>query len=80
MIEIPQAPAGDTWLRDQQPSWRHAELDGVPTVLLSCSRGHLGYLADHTIAADGTVAPSLQCSFDGCSWHVMGKLKGYQAP
>ena len=46
--------------------------DGTPTI--SCGGcGERGSLADHTIATDGTVSPSLVCPAD-CGWHVFGRL------
>jgi hypothetical protein len=30
----------------------------------------------HTVAADGTISPSVVCP--GCGWHVMAKLDGWQ--
>ncbi len=46
--------------------------------MVSCDSGHVAYLSDHTIAADGTVSPSLVCPEPGCSWHVTAKLVGWK--
>lgn len=50
----------------------HAGADPSPArlVWLCCQHGHLGTLADHAVAADGTV----QCFEDGCAFHEMVRL------
>jgi hypothetical protein len=32
----------------------------------------------HSIASDGTVTPSVVCPHEGCTFHEMVKLEGYQ--
>ena len=49
----------------------------LPQVLLSCANGHLATVRSHTIAADGTVSPSLLCFVEGCGWHVFGRLEDW---
>lgn len=76
MIEIPKAAASNTWL-DDGPYWRGALLDGERSAMVSCDSGHVAFLGDHAIAADGTVTPSLVCPEKGCTWHVFGRLAGW---
>jgi hypothetical protein len=60
------------------PCWAPcAEPDGHCD--LWCGRGHVSLLAkdQHTVAADGTVSPSLVCPRKGCDWHVFGRLEGW---
>lgn len=38
--------------------------------------GETASLADHTIADDGAVTPSLVCPM-GCGWHVYARLKNW---
>ena len=44
---------------------------------VACPNGHLADL-DHTIAADGTVSPSVVCPEGGCGWHEHVQLEGWQ--
>jgi hypothetical protein len=44
-----------------------------------CPNGHYGSLLDHKIAADGTVSPSVVCPTNGCGFHDMVKLAGWEA-
>ena len=44
-----------------------------------CPKGHYGYLGDHEIAADGTVAPSVVCPAEGCGFHDTVRLLGWDA-
>jgi hypothetical protein len=61
-----------------------ATYDGkkVGILLFHCPNGtkennHIANLP-HEIKADGTVHPSIVCPHKGCSYHVMGKLMGWQ--
>ena len=40
--------------------------------------GVRGALTDHSIAADGSISPSLVCPA-GCGWHVFARLLGWEA-
>ncbi len=58
-------------------TWRLAEgppPERVLTALISCDKGHWCSLTNHTIAADGTVTPSLVCPTEDCGWHVFLRL------
>jgi predicted RNA-binding Zn-ribbon protein involved in translation (DUF1610 family) len=39
--------------------------------------GQLGSLADHNIAPDGTVSPSVVCPTAGCDFHEFIRLEGW---
>jgi hypothetical protein len=70
--------AGDPWI----PAGTWSELqkaDGSKSAMVGCGLcGKNQTLTGHTIAADGTVTPSLQCSFPPCTWHVYVRLEGWQ--
>jgi len=54
--------------------WRHSSEKAI----ISCPVcGHFGGLGNHTIAADGTVTPSLVCPWAPCTYHDMGRLEGW---
>ena len=53
------------------------EGEKLPLVLLACPNGHLATVRSHTIAADGTVSPSLLCFMEECGWHVFGRLEDW---
>ena len=40
----------------------------------TCPNGHNASLADHEIAPDGAVHPSVECQLDGCGFHEYVKL------
>lgn len=60
-----------------------AKADGKTGVLIiSCPYGtkekpHIATLP-HEVKKDGTVNPSIVCPHEGCTWHVWGKLLGWQ--
>jgi len=63
----------------QEPlTWAAFKLDGVLTARVSCFRGHSGLIPDHDIAADGTVSPSLACTWKGCHWHEFIRLTDWK--
>lgn len=73
------------WISEDNPGkgrWKRITSDGKPTAIITCpSCGGFGSLANHNIAADGTVTPSLVCPWTkelGCSYHEMGKLEGWR--
>ena len=51
--------------------------DGTSNVWVTRPSGHLGSLADHTVAADGAVSPSLVCPSNGCTFHEHVTLDGW---
>ena len=40
--------------------------------------GRTGSLSDHKIADDGTVSPSVVCSYENCHFHEFIKLDGWK--
>ena len=79
-LAIPQADADDFWLARKRPSWRGTRTAaGVRGANVACGNGHVCGLSAHTIAADGTVSPSLVCPVDGCGWHEVVRLEGWAA-
>lgn len=58
--------------------WRRITLDGEETARVTCPECKQEYLLDHVIAPDGKVAPSLDCPTDGCGFHEMVQLAGWQ--
>jgi hypothetical protein len=49
------------------------------TALVACPQCGREAMLDHEIAADGTVSPSVQCPFPGCSFHDQVQLLGWLA-
>lgn len=75
---LKRAPgAGDPWI----PAGTWSELfkaDGSRSAMVGCGEcGKNQTLTGHTIAPDGSVTPSLQCSFPPCPWHVYVTLEGW---
>lgn len=50
-----------------------------PICLRTMSVGGGRFGSAHTIAADGTVSPSLVCPYPPCAWHVFVRLDGWPA-
>lgn len=46
------------------------------SVWMSCDQGHWAGLGNnhHHIAPNGDVSPSIVCAYEGCTFHVWGKL------
>lgn len=46
---------------------------------MSCAKGHWAALGNdsHTVGTDGSVQPSVVCATDGCTFHEMVRLEGY---
>lgn len=83
---------------NEQPIGEHSwwiyhhvcESEGIgPFVLHECPNGHVGTLRHlhsgqgHAIAADGTVSPSVVCSYpvegvEGCGFHDFIQLEGWE--
>lgn len=54
--------------------------DGHRSASVTCPLCKKNYaLTNHDIAADGTVTPSVVCPTEGCTFHEMVKLEGFQA-
>lgn len=62
--------------------WKRLISDGKVTACITCPKcGNFGSLAEHAIAADGTVTPSLVCPWVAetkCDFHDMGTLVGWR--
>jgi hypothetical protein len=77
MIEVPKmVPRGQSSQPATVPCWEsyYAALSKPPKILVWCGRGHISSIDNHTVSADGTVAPSLVCDRDGCAWHETVRL------
>ena len=60
-------------------TWKGGRTPAGRTALLSCPDGHIASLSQHTIAADGTVSPSVVCPEPGCDFHEHVRLVGWEA-
>lgn len=75
-ITITPARTDDRWL-EECGVWRGLADGEKRSAVLSCPGcGERQTLTGHEIAADGSVSPSLACSFD-CSFHDYVKLEGW---
>lgn len=83
---IPLHPEkGSRW--DLPPGTYHFNPDArdngtIGVLIVSCPRGtkeemHIATLP-HGVKEDGTVHPSIVCPYEGCTWHVWGRLLGWQ--
>lgn len=63
---------------DYKPgTWKGLKTPEARSASFSCPTcGKLGTLSDHQIAADGTVTPSVVCSYD-CGFHEWIMLEGW---
>ena len=86
MFEAPRSPTPGRGLPPTPPGTWYAV--GVATSIV-CPEGHDSWLASetagqdepyHTVAADGTVHPSVVCPWKGCTWHVFARLLDWVAP
>lgn len=59
-------------------TWKGLQTPDGKSASVTCSNGHTATLTDHEIAADGTVTPSLVCPYDGCDFHEMVVLEGWE--
>lgn len=58
--------------------WRKIRLDGRFTAKIGCPEcGVTGNLAEHVIASDGTVRPSVECPNASCSFHATIRLDAW---
>lgn len=79
-------PRGSWHARECHPQWKgphYAGADGKRYDVTICCPDCGAQLTlsskIHTVAADGTIHPSLVCPNDrvGCAWHVFAKLEGW---
>lgn len=56
------------------PAWFWANEE---TIWVRCACGQIMSLADHEIAPNGEITPSLWHDTPDCGWHVFGTLAGY---
>jgi hypothetical protein len=66
-------PVAMTW-KDCHPRTR-----AVFKAELTCPNGHGVSLRNHSIGADGRVAPSVVCLGQGCDFHAFVQLKDWSA-
>lgn len=59
-------------------TWKGLGTPNGRSASFTCPNGHVGTLSDHDIAADGSVTPSVVCSYDGCDFHEYIQLEGWQ--
>lgn len=52
---------------------------GERWIWMRCPNGHIATLCDHTIRPNGKVEPSVVCPVDGCGFHAMVVLDGWEA-
>ena len=70
-------PAGVDWdaaeAAESYPLWIPVnDSDGKRSAIVFCPGcRNPGFLKGHTVAADGTVTPSILCA---CGWHVFARL------
>jgi len=71
-----QYPPSDEFTRG---SWKpFTKATGEPSAAFTCPVcGTTGMLFDHAIAPDGTVTPSVVCPKEGCTFHEMIRLEGW---
>lgn len=71
----------DGWAPGRWRRWKHPVFPGPvhhDTAGLQCPTcGRLFCLANHAIAADGSVSPSVVCPHPGCSFHEFVRLLGW---
>ncbi len=78
MVLLRRAGRETRW--DAEPlTWWPVLSDGRRSAIIACSGGHAASITGHDIKADGTVHPSVVCPHEGCSWHVMARLEGWDA-
>lgn len=76
MIEVPRtdAPA----FEEPPLSWKPMRAQGQRSAIFTCPNGHTGSLHEWTIADNGTVSPSVDCSPNGCDFHDYIRLLDWQ--
>jgi hypothetical protein len=79
MTEYPRAKWQSRW-KGEPGTWIPSTSDGKKTALFCCPLcGGIGSLADHDIAEDGTIDPSVECPAGECSFHeIPVRLKGWK--
>ena len=59
-------------------TWRLSrDLDGALYPTIRDTNGDWFAIQTHSIAADGTVSPSVVCTYDGCDFHEFITLEGW---
>ncbi len=59
--------------------YRRGRSDGRLTATVKCPDcGRWTSIANHDIAADGTVSPSIVCPHGGCKFHAYVQLGGWR--
>lgn len=58
--------------------WQRITSDGEETARVRCPKCQTWGTLDHVIAPDGRVAPSVACATEGCDFHEMIWLAGWQ--
>ena len=83
VVSLQRNQARDAF-RDTPLTWRPVRMpDQSFSATVVCKNGHHGLIDEHTIAADGTVTPSVVCTGpDGkgeetCGWHENVRLEGW---
>lgn len=79
MIDVPRCDS----VPFQEPplTWRpYRRQDGTRGALFTCPEGHTASLEGWTIAADGAVSPSVDCTPNGCSFHDYVRLVDWEGP
>lgn len=66
--------------RYEPDTWKGVIRDGVRGAGYTCPNGHTASLADHDIAENGMVAPSVVCPEEGCTFHEYIQLEGWIGP
>lgn len=67
---------------EEQPieTWRLSkDLDGTLYPTIRDSNGDWFAIKSHTITPDGTVLPSVVCTYEGCDFHEFIKLDEWQS-
>lgn len=73
MIELPKSSE-----MGKKGTWKEMRAVDVRHVFVSCPGcGQSASMSDHTIAADGTVTPSVVCPFE-CGFHDMVRLRDWR--
>lgn len=77
-------PTEQNYFKSFMPlTWRHFQ----GSVVIVCANDHYLSIYDpakkpedcHKITPDGSVSPSVVCPVEGCGFHEMIKLEGWQA-
>lgn len=67
----------DDWEQLKPGQWTPTRASTGKSAVIACPKCGIHGGLDHSIAADGTVMPSLVCPTNGCDFHEWGKLEGW---